>query len=123
MDTELIERRNPKIENEASRAELARQQAEIGRQVFKKLCARLAELDLHPEPRPVHSKAVADVIVTPNGPDFFFEPQNWEATEWLYRRFGLTIRNAQVRDKIRVQAPERRGIIAELKAAGFAVLY
>jgi hypothetical protein len=118
MDTEFILRTRLENVNERSPAE----EAALGRQIFQKLCARLSELGIHPEPRPFHSKAIPDVIVTAMGKDFFFEPQNWEATEWLCRRFGLTVKNAQARDKIRVQSSERQAVIAEMKSAGFEVL-
>ena len=120
MDTELIERRKLNINENRSRE--TRAQSEVGKQIFNKLCARLAELGMSSNPHPYHSKAIADVIVTPNGADFFFEPQNWEATEWLCRRFSLTVKSTQVHDRIRVLSSERKTIVAEMKAAGFEVL-
>jgi hypothetical protein len=64
-----------------------------------------------------------DVIVISDDTSLLFEPQNLQATEWLRRRFGLNGGNLTIRDRIRVHPCQRRGFIAELKTAGFEVVF
>jgi hypothetical protein len=93
-------------------------------QILEKVRKRLAELGFtNTEPAPLFQKAIPDVIVISDDHVLLFEPQNWPATEWLHRRCGLSMDNAQVRDQIRVHPCQRLKIINDLKAAGFEVVF
>jgi hypothetical protein len=92
--------------------------SETKRKIFEKVAKRMNRL---------RSLAAAfcaelnpDVIVISDDRSLLFEPQNSQVTEWLRRRFAL--KNLGIRDRLRVHPCQRRGIIAELKAAGFEVV-
>ena len=63
-----------------------------------------------------------DVIVISDDTSLLFEPQNLQSTDWLRRRFGLNSENLTIRGRIQVHPCQRRGILEELKAAGFEVV-
>ncbi|HEV2328958.1 MAG TPA: hypothetical protein VGY56_09250 [Verrucomicrobiae bacterium] len=62
-----------------------------------------------------------DVIVIASQQTMLFQPQNRPASEWLHRRCGLAAENISGDTEICLHPRKCRGIIAELKAAGFSV--
>jgi hypothetical protein len=62
-----------------------------------------------------------DVIVTCGDQTTMFEPRNRRVSEWLHRRCGLATEHLSGDTEILVHPRKCQSIIAELKAAGFAV--
>ncbi|MDE3099471.1 MAG: hypothetical protein KGJ88_08345 [Verrucomicrobiota bacterium] len=62
-----------------------------------------------------------DVVMKAGRQTILFRPQNHEASQWLHQRCGLDAENIRGDTEIRVHPEECERIIAELKAAGFAV--
>jgi hypothetical protein len=63
-----------------------------------------------------------DVIVIANQQTMLFQPQTRAASEWLHRRRGLIADHITGDTELRVHSRKCQSIIAELKAAGFAVI-
>ena len=94
---------------------------ELKRKIFEKVAKRMSQL--HSLAADFCTELNPDVIVISDDASLLFEPQNSQESEWLRRRFGLNGENLTIRDRIRVHPCQRRGIIAELKAAGFEVVF
>jgi hypothetical protein len=62
-----------------------------------------------------------DVIVISDDQSLLFESQNSRASAWLRGRCGVAADSHNGRERIRVHPCKSSKIVAELKAAGFAV--
>jgi hypothetical protein len=93
---------------------------ELERRIREKVRKRMNELAV--EGGAGASQLNPDVIVISGDQTFLFEPQNSRASSWLHKRYGLETENHGGRERIRVHPCESPKIVADLKAAGFAVI-
>jgi hypothetical protein len=111
-----------RINSEAAEGGEIASELNLKQQIFEKVRRRMSELKHGDNSVPSFcSELNPDVIVISDDRSLLFEPQNLRVTEWLHRHFGTE--NLGIRNRLRVHPCQRRGIIAELKAAGFEVVY
>lgn len=97
-------------------------ESEIKRQILEKLAKRKEFLECGPTDGNFCAELNPDVIVISDDQSWLFEAQNSRASSWLLRRCGMAADGHDSRERIRVHPCESPKIVAELKAAGFAVV-
>jgi len=95
---------------------------ETKRQILEKLGKRKEFLERGPVGGDVCAELNPDVIVISDDQSWLFEAQNSRASAWLHRRCGTGTDGPDSRERMRVHPCESPKIVAELKAAGFAVV-
>lgn len=98
-------------------------ESEIKQQIYEKVRRRMAEFGRQKRETVAFCPGLnPDVIVISDDQSLLFEPQNSRASAWLYARCGGAAESDNVRERIRAHPCETPKIVAELKAAGFAVV-
>ncbi|HXT13788.1 MAG TPA: hypothetical protein VN873_19720 [Candidatus Angelobacter sp.] len=103
-------------------AELTRSEFVTKRQILEKLAKRKEFLECGPMDRNFCVELNPDVIVISDDNSSLFEAQNSRASAWLRGRCGMAADSHNGRERIRVHPCKSSKIVAELKAAGFAVV-
>jgi len=101
--------------------EESKSDSEIRRQILGKLAKRKEFMECRPMGANFCAELNPDVIVISDDQSLLFESQNSRASAWLRGRCGMMADSHNGRERIRVHPCKSSKIVAELKAAGFAV--
>jgi hypothetical protein len=99
----------------------SKHESEIKHQILEKLAKRKEFLECGLMGGNFCAELNPDVIVISDDQSWLFEAQNSRASSWLHRHCGMVAEGHNDRERIRVHPCESPKIVAELKAAGFAV--